>query len=389
MKIAPPLALVAAVVLALSTAAAALASPLPASVAADGDTITWSVAPAATANGTRATFEYAVDPGTQINDTVVITNSGPTATDFTVYATDATNDFETGGLGLLAGDEKPTDLGSWILLDIESIRLEPGTEAIVPFTLLIPSDASPGDHSAGIVASSITTSEEDGQAVQLDQRVGARVNLRVAGDIAVETAATGLVAGFSPSWNPFAPGTVEVDYAVANNGNLRLDVEQVIRVDGPFGIVLATVAVEPIRNILPGQSVHVTETIPAIAALALVWGTVELQPGAVGSADAADEEEPVEQPATDGSVPVEEIEYPAATATTMTIAISWTLLVLVVIVLGLALLVVRYVRSTRYRLYDAIDAAAAEAREAGAREAIAAQDSRESSTEPRETVPTP
>ena len=380
-----PFAFLVAVVLASAPLTVAAALPSAPTAVKTADTappegVTWGVEPVDTGSGPRESFEYSVDPGTQIDDIFVIINSGTVAADFRVYATDAVNDFETGGLGLLPADEAPDDLGSWITTDVSEIRLEPGTQARVPFTLLIPSDASPGDHAAGIIASSLTTGEQGGQAVVLDQRVGARVNLRVSGPIATDVDASGLVSTFSPSVNPFAPGTMTVDYAVANNGNVRLDVTQKIDIVGPFGIHLGEITPEPVENLLPGQSTHVTADVTGVGALALAWSDIVLTPGPVGSAakpDAAAGEttepagestEPAGEPAPAGDSefvadPLAELDFTPASATSVSIAISWTLLALVVLFVAGALLVARYVTATRERMFDAIDEAAAEARD--------------------------
>ena len=352
----------------LSALALAVVAPLAASAApAEGEEapVTWSVEPIASAAGDRGLFEYAVEPGTQITDTIVISNFGTADAAFLIYATDAINDFETGAFGLLTRDEKPVDVGSWITLDIDTITLAPGAEARVPFQLLVPSDAEPGDHVAGIVASVLSDDTTEGEAVALEQRVGSRVYLTVAGvpDVGVE--AVGLVSGFAPSLNPFAPGTLDLDYAVTNTGNLRLDVTQEIDVTGPFGIPLGTITPEPVSNILPGQSVHVTAQAPAVLALALAWSTVTLTPSAAGSA-AAEAEAAAEVPATDttpaaGDESIEEVVdgpvFESSTASSLSLAVSWTLLSLVVLAIVVLLLVWRYVTGTRERMYDAIDRA--------------------------------
>src|SRR5262245_34876073 len=84
--------------LVLAPVPGAAAQPLrQATAVADPPPITWSVEPTdADGDDDRASFAYAVDPGTQINDFVAISNFGDEATTFDVYATDAINDFETG-----------------------------------------------------------------------------------------------------------------------------------------------------------------------------------------------------------------------------------------------------------------------------------------------------
>lgn len=371
-----PLSLLVAVALGLSPIAlGALGVVQPVAVAAAEGEVTWSVEPVPTPAGQRRTFEYTTDPGTQIIDSVLITNSGPTAAEFLIYATDAINEYETGAFSLLKRDVEPTDVGAWITPASDKLTIEPGQQATVPFNLLVPSDATPGDHVAGIVAAVLTTSDQDGSVVTIEQRVGARVYLSVSGvpEVGVET--VGLVSGFSPSLNPFAPGTVQVSYDIRNTGNLRLDVNQKIQINGPFDIPLGTHTPEPLTELLPRQTVRVTADIPAIGALLLAWSTVTLAPGPIGTAGQAGSESTEPSPAAtaaadaieapaDGTVAEEDlIDFQTVSATTMTLAVSWTLLALVIVAAATGYLVWRYVSGTRELLYQAVDDAVAAARE--------------------------
>jgi hypothetical protein len=354
-----------------AVASAPIASVLNAVTPGPADAVTWSVKPSSDSKGARASFEYGTDPGTQVNDTVIVINSGTVAGDFMIYAADAINDRSTGELSLLPKDTKSSDLGSWIALDVPTLHLEPGTQATIPFTMLIPSDASPGDHSAGIVASSVTKGSSKGQAVIIDQRVGARVNLRVSGAVAPKVAATGFVTGFSPSLNPFAPGTVTVDYSVVNRGNIRLDVTQKIDIVGPFGIHLGTLTPSPVNNLLPGQAAHKTALVSGVGALALAWTNVTLKPGPVGgSTERTDPRNAGDTSATDEKIdPDADVQFAPASATSLSVAVTWTLMALFVLLAAIIFFVARYVRTTRATFYAAIDQANAEAREGAAREA--------------------
>lgn len=375
-RIARSVSFLLALTLALSPLAmGAFGMGLPAAASADGE-ITWSVEPVPTSEGVRRTFDYKVDPGTQIVDSVLITNSGPTAADFLIYATDATNELETGAFGLLKRDQKPVDIGSWITTASDKLTIQPGQQATVPFNLLVPSDAAPGDHVAGIVAAVLTTGTQDGAAVTLEQRVGARVYLKVSGvpDVGVE--ATGLVSSYSPELNPFAPGTLAVTYDVKNTGNLRLDVNQKIAIAGPFGIPLGEYTPEPVSNLLPRQTVRIRAQVPAIVALLLAWSTVTLTPGDVGSAAAPGDptstptataqptETPTATPSASAVVTDQDVvDFIPVSATVTTLAVSWTLLAIVILVIAAIFLVRRYVIGTRERFYDAIEEASAAARE--------------------------
>lgn len=350
----------------------ALGGGLPETASADGE-ITWSVEPAPTTDGQRRTFEYSVGPGTQIVDSVVVSNSGATAADFMLYATDAINEPSTGAFGLLAHSAKPTDVGGWVTLANSKITIQPGAQATVPFSMVIPSDAAPGDHVAGIVAAVLTTGTQSGAAVTLEQRVGARVYLKVSGVPKVGVEAVGLVSGYGPSFNPFAPGTLSIGYDVSNTGNLRMDVNQRIVITGPFGIPLGAFTPKPVVNILPRQTVRITADVPAIAALALAWSTVTLTPGEVGTADKpaatgstatpTPSPTPTTAATSDAVVDTTASGFTVVSSTVTTLAISWTLLILVIIVIAVIYLIWRYLSGTRERMYLAIDEATHAARE--------------------------
>ena len=379
MRFPAPLSVLAALLLAIAPIAATpalAASPRTDVRAAAADPITWSVKPSDDSKGARAAFDYATDPGTQVNDTVLVINSGVVAADFSVYAADAINDRETGDLSLVPKATKSSDLGAWVTLNTATVHLEPGTQASIPFTMLVPSDASPGDHSAGIVASSTTTGKSKGQTVLVEQRVGARINLRVSGAVAPRVTASGFVSSFTPSFNPFAPGTIDVDYSVANRGNVRLDIGQKLDIVGPFGIHLGEVSPPTVRNLLPGQSAHIVSRMSGIGALLLAWSTVKLTPGPGGIVPAKTTS-PSNAVSDETIDPNADANFAPVSATTLSIAVTWTLLVIMVILALLVFLVARYIRTTRAQFYEAVDRATTEARENAAHD-----------VERSETVPT-
>jgi hypothetical protein len=399
-----------AVVLGLAlalTGFGAIAAPIGPLKQAVGD-VSWSVQPANTTNGTRTQFEYSTDPGTQVVDFVVVSNRGETAAEFAIYATDATNDVKTGAFGLLPSNIAPTDLGAWITMDADTVMLQPGEESTIPFNLLVPSDATPGDHVAGIIASISTVGENgEGATVDLEQRVGARMYLRVAGDVVASAEISGVTTSFTPELNPFAFGRVTVGYNVRNTGNVRVDVNQAVQITGPFGIPLAEITPEPLADLLPRQTVNVIAEIPQVAALFLAFSTISVEPGALGTAGTVPEEnrsttpapqrtdsartdsaptdsepadsvpagsEPLdsgaaaeagagEAPVIDASNVDDSVDYVPVTSSSTALAISWTLLAMILAIILGVFLAFKYVTNTRNQMYAAIDEATAAARE--------------------------
>lgn len=358
-------ALVLGLVLAPTLAASAANPPTPA--------ITWSVeASGPHGNDGRLSFAYAVNPGSEIDDYVAVDNLGKAAQTFSIYGTDAINEADTGAFSLLPAAQKPKDVGSWITTATSKITIPAGKTAIIPFRILVPSDATPGDHTGGVIASVVTAASGKKSGVGIDQRVAARVYLRVSGQPIARVDATGVVAGFAPSWNPFGGGNATVDYDVRNTGNVRVDVAQSMQLSGPFGIALAGHTGAPVLNLLPGQSTHVHEQLAGIAPLLLLFANIHLQPGAptdlVGQSQLRDQfGKPVK--------PLAEPKFTAVTESAFTGAVSWTLLAIVVAIAVIVFFIVRYVRTTRERFFDAIDAATEQAQRDAAAQPL-----------PRETV---
>jgi Bacterial protein of unknown function (DUF916) len=366
---------------ALAAAALALAValvPALAAMAADVPvTPTWSVQASGRAGSDgRASFAYGVNPGTEIDDYVSVTNFGKTTETFNVYGTDGITQYQTGAFGLLTAAQKPKDIGTWITTATNKVTVTAGQTAIVPFRIVVPSDAAPGDHTGGIIASvrTIDRGTKGRPGVGIDQRVAARVYLRISGQPVSKVVATGLVAGFSPAWNPFGGGDATVGYDVQNNGNVREDVAQSVVLSGPFGIKLGTIKSKSVHNLLPGQSTHVSDHVSGIPPLLLLFANVKLTPSAptdlVGQSQLRDQNGTLLPPSP-------EPKFTTVVASALSGAISWTLLAIVVALALLIFLIARYVRNTRERLFDAIDAATEQAQ----------RDAREQSATPvRETV---
>ena len=110
-------------------------------------------------------------------------------------------------------------------------------------------DATPGDHPAGIAATVTST----GGTVNVESRVGFRVMLRVNGSARAALAVRGLGATYTPSWDPFAGGTVRVRYTVENDGNVWVSGTSRVAMSDLLGRTShdATSAVE---ELLPGGS---------------------------------------------------------------------------------------------------------------------------------------
>ena len=335
--------------------ASAVALDTPAARAEEGD-ITWGIQPS-TPSGPdgRTAFTYQVAPGTTITDWVGVVNDSAVPATFRVYAADATTDYDTAAFTLIGSDQASTDLGSWTTIDTGasvcadtnddaeaacaaslgvSVTVDPGTTQNIPFTIVVPQDATPGDHAAGIAASYTTPASSGGTSVVQENRVGTRIYLRVDGPLTPQLGIQGAVAGYEGTLNPIGAGTGFVGFDILNTGNTRLSAQPAVHLTGPFGIDFGTVQLDPVRNIVPGGTAHVTAQVAGVAPLLLLFADITVTPL------------PGDSLADTDPLPA------AVSSSAITWAIPWMLLLILAVIAGAIVLIVVLRRRSRQRLAE-------------------------------------
>jgi hypothetical protein len=220
----------------------------------------WSVHPAG-ADGLdqRTHFFFTLPPGRQIIDTVAITNPDPEPLTVEIYPADAFNTRD-GGFALHLADEPRVAVGDWVRLDIEEHTIPPESTAEIPFALVVPEDAEPGDHAGAILAASVDPDEgDDGEVgVEVHRRVGARIYLRVEGPLDPAVSVTDLAVDDHQAILPYLTGRgrTDVDFTVTNTGNVRLTPNARIELVAPFGVVVGSAEEQTLPELLPGGSVE-------------------------------------------------------------------------------------------------------------------------------------
>lgn len=325
------------------------ASTAVAAETTSGSSITWTIAPS-TPDGAdgRISIRAELDPGETVSDYVTVTNFSEVAATFRVYASDGLIN-DAGDFDLLGPDTAPRDGGEWITPQATTdaiaaeggsltTTLDPQSSVTIPITISVPASATPGDHPAGVVAELVPQSDSE---VEMATRVGVRVHLRVNGDIVAALSPGDVRAEWSPSWNPFAPGTVRVRYATENTGNVRLGSESTVTVSGPFGWFPSSSSATE-REILAGD---VAVESAEVTAWPLIYGmgVIEITPNAVGT---------------------DSIESALTTVTSdVTVwTVPWSQLVLLILITAIVLGVITARRRSKVRLQAAIDAAVAAAK---------------------------
>lgn len=220
----------------------------PATVAEAG--VRWSVAPADDDGPDgRVSLRHVLDPGASVSDAIAVTNLGSGPAEFSVTAGDGVVSPD-GAFDVADGE--PVRSGSWVAvdgLDDGRLALDGGETRVLPVHVRVPAEATPGDHPAGVVVGL----SEDAGGVTVTHRIGVRLHLQVAGDLAPALEVRGMTTTFTPSWVPFAPGTLRVGYEVANTGNTRLGAATRVGATAPLGLA-TTGGADDIDELLPGDT---------------------------------------------------------------------------------------------------------------------------------------
>jgi hypothetical protein len=261
------------------SAASQAGSPLGGQAAAAGapgaGSVAWS-AVGATPKGPDGRYQFVyqnIKPGTTIKDWVELYNKGATTAGFQVYGADATGTTPGNSLTYVAANKKSVDLGSWAAFYSsptapstgQASFVIPGGHGIIePFTIAVPGNAKPGDHTAGLMLQvGIPKINARGEHITVYSRIALPIELRVVGPLRAGLQVTSISTSFNNSVNPFGNGSARVTYQVTNTGNVRLSGTRALKVTGPFGIS-AAIAPQHLPTLLPGIPYTVTETAPGL-----------------------------------------------------------------------------------------------------------------------------
>jgi hypothetical protein len=289
--------------------------------------VTFGLEPAsATGADGRPALTYSVTPGAVVFDHVAALNYSAQPLTLQLYAGDAV-ETSTGGYGVQTAGTASHGVGKWVSIPPQDATvtvparsaLAPG-EVVVPLTVHIPLNVSPGDHSGAIVLSLSTTGKSpNGQDVVLQQRVGTRVQILVAGPVTPKLEISDVHASYAGTANPVGRGKVHLSYVLTNNGNENLGVTVTAGVSGLLGSASHTPA-EKIAVLFPGA------TLAGSAEMNGVWPQLLEHVSVTGSAHVL----------VTGRAPV----LAPVTASATVWAVPWTLLLIVAIVLAAAVFLV-------------------------------------------------
>lgn len=206
---------------------------------------------------TFAYFSHAIAPGVTISDEALVMNMGNVPVELKLDAVDGITAANTGSTLAKPGQESTgASRGThrWISLSRTEVKLKPGEELIVPFTISVPADASPGHHVAGLVleapqyAGDYNPGGDSQFAVNVIQRVGVAVLIDVPG-----LHIAGLEITDAILKEQHDQGATFV-IAVRNTGNIYLKGDGTLQIADLTGENLAIIPLK-MDTILPGDQV--------------------------------------------------------------------------------------------------------------------------------------
>lgn len=226
--------------------------------------VAWSMMPVITDVGEeRSNFAYDLEPGSTVEDAVLVRNSGAAALTLAVYGSDAFTD-DSGAIDV-ATDQTGTDaIGSWITPSVDSVSIDPGDLVRIPFTVDVPDDAQPGEHAGAL----LTVLESTSDTVSVDMRYATRVTATVGGDLtaglSVDQARLDVATGF---W-PWEAATAAVSYDVLNTGNTRLTAMQLLTSQGVemYSSPDSATGLMTLAELLPDATVSVDAVVDGLNA---------------------------------------------------------------------------------------------------------------------------
>jgi hypothetical protein len=200
-------------------------------------------------------IEDIVDPGEIIKKEIKVGNESDVAKTFYIYLKDFKAGDEYGRPRLMApGTEPGYYLASWIRITKEPIHFNPGEEKIIPFTIEVPKDASPGGYYGAVYFGTKPprlnlSSEDKGAGSAVAEQNGVLILLRVKGEVNEDAK----IREFNTDKEWYStPFKVNFLIRVENNGNVHVKPYGQIVIKNMFGKEVGRIKVnERGGNVLP------------------------------------------------------------------------------------------------------------------------------------------
>ena len=206
-------------------------------------------------------FSYKLAPGSVINDAALVMNSGDVPVALKLYAADGIT-AKNGGTAFTRQGQETNGVSGWLSLSASEVSLEPGEQIVVPFTISVPSEASPGHHVAGLVVEAPPSGEGslagEGEA-QFTASVVRQAGVAVVIDVPGPHVAGLEITGASLKQQDDLGATFVI--AVRNTGNIFMKAVGLLFITDREGQELASIPLN-MGTVLPGGATTFQVTNP-------------------------------------------------------------------------------------------------------------------------------
>lgn len=129
-------------------------------------------------------YQLQLKRGQKYEDKLLLKNIVKTPTTLRIYAADALP-ARNGGIALKGREEKKRGLGRWVKIAEEKITLQPGESKFIPFTLIVPFDATPDEYIGGLVVENAEVKRPNSSqfVINVIQRAALIITQRVPGPL--------------------------------------------------------------------------------------------------------------------------------------------------------------------------------------------------------------
>ncbi len=199
---------------------------------------------------TKSYFILDARPGTTLQSSVRVTNSGTAPGIVTLAAVDATTG-QTSGTVFLATSVKQSKVGTWISLSTQQLTLAPQQSKIVSFQVVVPKDARSGQHVGGLVAEAAIQSHVNntsGVQINIQNLSIIAVQVNLPGPVIEQLSASGIQAGGANGYQSLLVG-------LSNTGNDMLKPSGSLQVFDAQGQLLQTASLK-LDTFLPDTSIN-------------------------------------------------------------------------------------------------------------------------------------
>lgn len=231
---------------------------------AKADSGSWSVQPAPKSGspaGARQYFILEGRPGTTLQDGLAVSNYTDHPITYYVYGADGYNTPGDGQFALRDHGYPMTGVGAWVRTSFPTLSVPARTSTLVPISIAIPVNASPGDHVGGVSGMDIAVEgvqQQGNVQVGIKRVVAARLYVHADGPAVGGLTVTNLkVKGSAPFPAYVSDSDGVVTASISNSGNLLESPKAHLHGTGIFGTLIDRTVQLP--QILPGQSIDFSQ----------------------------------------------------------------------------------------------------------------------------------